>query len=122
VPEAEDSTGAPSYDQMLDGGALILRRKLDEAAVFCAHKYARELFGIRLPDDKTPEPKPNVDAKVVYAPCHLAGTPDWEAADAAGKQRLLHQCWDKRRTEVPAPTPPPAPPTLPSEPVAPTTP
>ena len=106
APYPKDSTGAPSFDQLVARQASLLRQKMNEAAAFCANKYARELFGVRLPEDLTPEPVPEAKPSDVYAGCNLEGTPAWKAADPAEKHRLLEQCQEERRTR---PVTPPAP-------------
>jgi hypothetical protein len=116
APRPEDSKGAPTYDEMVDRHAAMLKQKLNEAAAFCAQKYSRELFGVRLPDDTTPPVGPPADPRVVHASCHLEETAAWKQADATEKQRMLHECWDRRAREVKAAQPPPSEGTQPQTP------
>jgi hypothetical protein len=88
------SGGAPTYDQMMAGKAALLKKQLSVEVDSCAQELSRKFLGIRLPDDRTPEDT-----------CHLYGTPAWQAADAAEKQRMLHDCWDRRDREAKTPTP-----------------
>jgi hypothetical protein len=112
VPQSEDSTGAPGYDDMLANGAALLKAKLYEAAEFCTRKYARELFGNPLPEPLGVPALPPVDPKVVYAPCHLENDAAWQAADADGKRRMLEACHNQRRGIKPPPPLAPAPPVV----------
>jgi hypothetical protein len=121
VAQSEDSTGAPTYDEMLANGAALLKARLYEAAEFCTRKYSRELFDNRLPEDQEVAALPAVDPKTLYASCHLAENPVWQAADGDGKRRMLEECHDQRRGIKPPPpmvTPPPVdvPPLVPHPP------
>jgi hypothetical protein len=95
------AAGAPTYDEMMAGKAALLKKQLSAEADSCAQELSRKFLGIRLPDDKTPEDT-----------CHLYGTPAWQAADGAEKQRMLHECWE--RPAAPASSPKDEPATRPS--------
>jgi hypothetical protein len=100
----EDSRGAPSYDKMLLLEAVLLKKKLEEAVEFCFQKFSKELLGTDLPVDRTPMPVA-VDAQTLYASCKLEETPAWKAAGPAERHRMLEECWNKRRFQVPAAAP-----------------
>jgi hypothetical protein len=110
--------GPPTYDELLGQRAWILRRKLQEAAAFCAERFARELFAIELPEERPFEPS-RFDAKDVLAACRLEQTPAWKAADPAEQRRLMEECWTRRTSELVGP-PPASEPSRPSAPATPT--
>jgi hypothetical protein len=107
VPAPLDEKDTLSFPQLAEHGARGLKRKLKEAAQTCAGDFARGLFGFRLPEDTTPDPHYAINPDAVYGLCRLEGTPAWQSADAAGKQRLLHQCWEERRQNAGQPAPAP---------------
>ena len=111
-------TLAHTFAGLLARDAALLKRNLREAAAYCTSLFARGLFAIQLPED--PIQMPVADPKNLYASCNLEDTPEWRAADPAGKKRLLDACREMRRRQAaqpppsaPPPAPTPAPPARP---------
>ena len=108
-----DVKDSPTFDQLMVHGARGLKRKLSEAARTCAGEYARGLFGFRLAEDRIPDPNFVENPDPTFGSCHLEQTPAWQAADAAGKQRLLNECREQRKKQAPPAVPPPVAPPVP---------
>jgi hypothetical protein len=99
----DNSTGAPTYEEMLDRRAALLKTKLTDAVAACTQKISRELFAIRLPEDRTIDPPVPVAPQKKYASCHLEETPGWKTAGPAEKHRMLDDCWNQRSPSTPQP-------------------